>query len=338
MRRHAPLPSAPKATAPTKAGCAKSIPSDTKPRRPAATGFNPPLSSAFGQQTAKGRIYTTLRCEAAAIIERMSFSPFSATSVSAAVWLAASAAALAYAASALATHRLQANAARISLRLAWLLHALALGFGLVNHTPHFGFAPALSITAWLVLTVYMVEQRRYPQLRSREIMPAMGCLVVLLAALFPGTPLHVDASPWLPLHLALGIASYGLFAAAVVHAALMTHAEQQMRRGGDHDSGVPLLTLERLTFRFVVAGFALLTATLAAGWLFGEVLYGKAWVWNHKSVFSLLAWLTFAVLLLGRKQFGWRGQRAVNMLYAGSLLLLFAYVGSRFVLEVILKR
>jgi hypothetical protein len=34
----------------------------------------------------------------------------------------------------------------------------------------------------------------------------------------PGTPLHVNASPWLPLHLALGIASYGLFAAAVVHA------------------------------------------------------------------------------------------------------------------------
>ena len=156
--------------------------------------------------------------------------------------------------------------------------------------------------------------------------------------MFPGTPLHVNASPWLPLHLALGIASYGLFAAAVVHAVLMTRAERQMRQQGQHDGGLPLLTLERLTFRFVGAGFALLTATLAAGWLFGEELYGKAWIWNHKSVFSLLSWLTFAVLLFGRKRFGWRGQRAVHMLYAGSLLLLLAYVGSRFVLEVILKR
>ena len=111
-----------------------------------------------------------------------------------------------------------------------------------------------------------------------------------------------------------------------------------MRQGGDHDSGLPLLTLERLTFRFVSAGFAVLTATLAAGWLFGEQLYGKAWVWNHKSVFSLLSWITFAVLLFGRKRFGWRGQSAVRVLYAGALLLLLAYVGSRFVIEVLLGR
>ena len=96
--------------------------------------------------------------------------------------------------------------------------------------------------------------------------------------------------------------------------------------------------LERLTFRFVSAGFVLLTATLAAGWLFGEQLYGKAWVWNHKSVFSLLSWLTFAVLLIGRARFGWRGRSAVRMLYAGALLLLLAYAGSRFVMEVLLER
>ena len=47
---------------------------------------------------------------------------------------------------------------------------------------------------------------------------ALGALAVLLALLFPGSPLHVAASPWLPLHLALGIASYGLFGAAVVAA------------------------------------------------------------------------------------------------------------------------
>ena len=86
------------------------------------------------------------------------------------------------------------------------------------------------------------------------------------------------------------------------------------------------------------AGFVLLTATLAAGWLFGEQLYGKAWVWNHKSVFSLLSWLTFAVLLIGRARFGWRGRSAVRVLYAGAALLLLAYAGSRFVMEVLLER
>ena len=106
---------------------------------------------------------------------------------------------------------------------------------------------------------------------------------------------------------------------------------------------IDLLTLERLTFRFVTVGFILLSATLLAGWFFAETLYGPTgtgpgWQWDHKTVFSILSWLTFAVLLLGRARFGWRGRKAVRFLYAGSGLLLLAYVGSRFVLEVILGR
>lgn len=253
-------------------------------------------------------------------------------------WILAFAAAIAYALPALATRHLQQQGAHRCLLLAWALHGLTLGWGLLGGHPRFGFAPALSITGWLVLTVYVVERQLYPQLQSRWPLSLLGSLAVLLAVAIPGTPLHVNASPWLPLHLALGIASYGLFAAAVVHAALMSHAEKQMRRGADHDGGLPLLTLERLTFRFVSAGFAVLTATLAAGWFFGEQIYGKAWVWNHKSVFSLLSWITFAVLLIGRKRFGWRGQSAVRVLYIGAILLLLAYVGSRFVIEVLLGR
>ena len=260
------------------------------------------------------------------------------TAASPMAWILAIAAAIAYALPALATQHLQETGARRCLRLAWALHALFLGWGLLGEFPRFGFAPALSITAWLVLTVYVVEQQLYPQLSSRWPLSIMGSLAVLLAVVFPGSPLHVDASPWLPLHLALGIASYGLFAAAVVHAALMGHAERQMRQGADHDGGLPLLTLERLTFRFVGAGFVLLTATLAAGWFFGEQLYGKSWVWNHKSVFSLLSWIAFAVLLFGRNRFGWRGQSAVRVLYIGAIFLLLAYVGSRFVAEVLLER
>ncbi len=62
------------------------------------------------------------------------------------------------------------------------------------------------------------------------------------------------------------------------------------------------------------------------------------WRWDHKTIFSVLAWLAFALLLLVRARFGWRGRKAVRILYVGSLLLLLAYVGSRFVLEVMLGR
>lgn len=259
-------------------------------------------------------------------------------SASPASLLLALAAAGAYLVPALAGARLQESGARIALWMAWLLHGATLVAGLAVNPPHFGFAPALSVTAWLVLTVYAVERQLFPQLRARWVLSALGAVAVLLAKVFAGQPLHVSASAWLPLHLALGIASYGLLAAAVVHAGLMTRAERRMRQAVDPHSGMPLLALERLTFRFVTAGFVLLTATLAAGMLFSEVLYRQAWRWDHKAVFSSLAWLVFAALLLGRARFGWRGRTAVRMLYAGAALLLLAYVGSRFVLEVLLGR
>lgn len=250
------------------------------------------------------------------------------------------AAAAAYAVPAAGASRLSEAAARMALLAAWLLHAAALAWGLLGDPPRFGFAPALSVTAWLVLTVYAIERQLFPQLEARWALAGLGAAAVLLALLFPGSALHPSASPWLPLHWALGIASYGLFAAAVVHAWLMTRAEKQIRRANDPHAGVPLLTLERLTFRFAAAGFVLLSATLLAGVLFSDTLYGQGRVvqWDHKAVFSVLAWVVFAFLLLGRLRFGWRGRKAVRVLYAGSLLLLLAYAGSRFVLEVVLGR
>ena len=186
--------------------------------------------------------------------------------------LLALAAAAAYAIPAAAARLLDDHAARLALLAAWLLHAAVLALGLLGDAPRFGFAPALSVTAWLVLTVYAVEQKFFPQLQARWTLASLGAAAVLLALVFPGAPLHAAASPWLPLHWALGIASYGLFAAAVVHAWLMTRAEREIRQAAQPHAGVPLLTLERLTFRFVGAGFVLLTATLAAGFLFSEAL------------------------------------------------------------------
>jgi len=250
------------------------------------------------------------------------------------------AAAAAYGVSALGAARLGLGAARATVWLAWLLHGGLLASGLFGLDPRFGFAPALSVTAWLVAAVYAIESHVYPLLQTRWPLAALGAAAVLLALLFPGNPLHASASPWLPMHWALGIASYGLFGTAVVHAWFMTRAEKRIRLATDPHSGMPLLTIERLTYRFVGAGFLLLSATLLLGLLFQTQLYGAAakLKWDHKTAFSVLSWLTFAALLLGRARFGWRGKRAVRFLYIGSGLLLLAYVGSRFVMEIFLGK
>src|SRR5512140_363769 len=170
-------------------------------------------------------------------------------------------AAVAYALPAAAGARLSDRTARIALLAAWLLHAVVLVLGLVAEPHRFGFAPSLSVTAWLVLTVYAVERQMFPQLEARWALAGLGSAAVLLALVFPGSELHVSASPWLPLHWALGISSYGLFAAAVVWR----------------------------------------SAPLLAGLLLGETRYGQARGprWDHATVCSVLSWLVFASLLLG---------------------------------------
>jgi ABC-type uncharacterized transport system permease subunit len=250
------------------------------------------------------------------------------------------AASAAYAASVVGANRTSQTARRVATWLAWSLHGVLLAWGLWGSEPRFGFAPALSVTAWLVGLVYAVESYFYPQLRTPWLLSGLGAGAVVLALLFPGTPLHANVSAWLPLHWALGIASYGLFAVAVLHAWMVTRAEARMRLAASVPAGLPLLTMERLTFRFVSLGFVLLTATLLAGFFFGNALYGAghAIKWDHKTAFSVLSWATFAVLMIGRFRFGWRGKQAIRVLYVGTGLLLLAYAGSRFVMEVLLER
>ena len=69
-----------------------------------------------------------------------------------------------------------------------------------------------------------------------------------------------------------------------------------------------------------------------------EELFGKAARFNHKTVFGVLSWIVFAALLGGRHVYGWRGRIAVRWTLTGFLMLVLAYIGSKFVLEVILGR
>ena len=235
-----------------------------------------------------------------------------------------------------------AGALRAALLAGWLAHATAIAFDIAGvgktvDVARFGFAPALSMTVWLVLAVYVIESRFVPLPGVRRVLALLGIVVVVLAWAFPGEIKPQAPSRWAPVHWVLGIASYGLFGAAVLHAAMLSRAERQMRPGAmpaiGGGRGMPLLQLERMTFRFVAAGFVALSAAIVLG-----AGYANPWRWDHKTIFSMLGWLVFAGLLAGRRAFGWRGPAATRVVYAGAGLLLLAYVGSRFVLEVLLHR
>ncbi|MEO6410598.1 MAG: cytochrome c biogenesis protein CcsA [Burkholderiaceae bacterium] len=231
---------------------------------------------------------------------------------------------------------------RAALWTGWAAHGLALVLdlsGLLGAQPgvRFGFAPALSMTLWLVLAVYAIESRVVALPGARRALALFGAAVVALGWIYPGELRLHSGSPWAPLHWLFGIVSYGLFGVAVLHAIWLNRADRQMRDAAQLavpvTPRIPLLRLERLTFDFLTAGFIVLSAAVLLG-----IWFANPWRWDHKAVFSLLGWAVFAGLLAGRHIFGWRGRRATRWLYAGTALLLLAYVGSHFVLEVLLHR
>src|SRR5229473_3477188 len=179
---------------------------------------------------------------------------------------------------------------------------------------HFGFGQALSVMLWLAVLIYWIESRFLELEGMQAPILALAAVCAPLPALFPGLAgAPYTHSTEFRLHLALALV--GPLAALP-----------------------PLLTMERLLFQIILAGFVFLTLTLATGIAFSETLFGRAMKFDHKTVFAVASWLIFAALLAGRYLYGWRGRVALRWTLVGFVALLLAYVGSRFVLEVILRR
>lgn len=211
----------------------------------------------------------------------------------------------------------------------------------------FGFGLALSGTFWVGVAVLWFEGLSVRAEALRVAVLPVAAIAGLLPALFPGADFTTERG--LPLflpHLLVGTLAYGVLMLAALHAVLMMMAERALHSAVTSDSTFgrwierlpPLLALERILFRFITLGFVLLTLTTASGVLFSEQVFGRPLRFDHKTVFTLLSWIMFGALLMGRQLWGWRGRTALRLTLGGFAVLLLGYIGSRFVIEVILQR
>jgi ABC-type uncharacterized transport system permease subunit len=230
------------------------------------------------------------------------------------------------------------------LAAALVLHGMAVGLEIFPEpgSMRFGFAVALSMMTWLAVGLYWIESF-YARMEGLQMLGLpLAAVCALLPWLLPGQHLIANASSvTFRLHFLVAMLAYSLFTLAALHAILMAVTEKRLHRGRLTPlfAGLPpLLTMEALLFRLIHFAFGLLTLTLASGVLFSEQIFGKALTLNHKTVFAVASWLIFGALLFGRHRYGWRGRKALHWTLTGFAVLLLAYVGSRFVLEVILGR
>jgi ABC-type uncharacterized transport system permease subunit len=179
----------------------------------------------------------------------------------------------------------------------------------------------------------------------RQQLQTLGVVVYPLAAAmlalyhFYGHFRAEDLDWQLQLHAYVALLAYATLSLAALLALMLWFQERALRQrqiSGWLRALPPLVQLEQLLFRCIGVGFILLTLVLVTGMMFvSNLLTQHLW---HKTVLSALSWLVFGWLLFGRWRYGWRGPRAVKFTLSAMALLLLAFFGSKFVLELILHR
>jgi ABC-type uncharacterized transport system permease subunit len=238
----------------------------------------------------------------------------------------------------------------VGTAIGWLLHGSALWADVIAPgSLRLGFAIMLSATLWVSVAAYWLENRSFALDGLRVMVLPCAAVAVILPTIFPGNVIPLQGKSVLfSWHIAISILAYSTLTIAAFHAALMALQESRLHtRPTDAknrwftaaiDRLPALLTMEKLLFRLIAFGFALLTLTVLSGVGFSEQLFGRAFKLDHKTIFTMLSWALFGLLLAGRKWRGWRGKTALSFTLTGFATLLLAYVGSRFVLEVVLHR
>lgn len=216
---------------------------------------------------------------------------------------------------------------------------------------HFGFVYGLMCVAWLAALVAFVESFFNPvMLVEMLVFPFCAAVFALPSVLPQDGLLRLSGGLLFQSHLLIALAAYSLLGLAAAHALVMAYQEKALHglglgRGESKrmlekllDQLPSLMAMEATLFRQLWAGFALLSLTLISGFWFAEQWTGQVLRFDHKTLFSVLAWLSFATLLGGRVLFGWRGRIALRWCLGSYGVLILAYFGTQFVLEFILKK
>ncbi len=229
-----------------------------------------------------------------------------------------------------------------------LLGALLIqGFGLYHGLfsaggMRFSFSFALSLMLWLAVLIYWLESFRSRMDGLQPMVLPLAALAAIAPAVFPQLRVVAHAGAWgFQFHFLAAMLAYSLFTLSALHAIFMGFAERKLHQRAMTKSLStlpPILTMEALLFRMIFVAFCLLTLALVSGVMFSEAIFGKAMVLDHKTLFAFASWGIFAALLIGRQVYGWRGRVALRWTLTGFMVLLLAYIGSRFVAEVLLGR
>ncbi len=242
----------------------------------------------------------------------------------------------------------------ISKRLVnqWFIGIVA-GLGLALHaavlsndmlTPmgaNFDVFNLISFTSGLMLLLSLLFSSYRPVLALNLIgIPVAALGLILGFAFSQSSQLRELHSTSLDIHIILSLSAYAVLLMATIQALILWIQDRELKNKQKRRFWVNLLpsfqAMETLLFDMLITGFTLLTIALGFGFLTIDNFFAQHLA--HKTAFSIVSWFIYGALLIGRYKFGWRGQKAIRFTIIGFFLLAVGFIGSKFVLEMILNR
>lgn len=203
---------------------------------------------------------------------------------------------------------------------------------------HLQLFSMLSLVFLSVNIIVLISALRKPVQNLYLLLFPLTLLAMGGALLFTGADTVLPLTLGLASHVLLSITAYSLFTIATMQAVFLTFQNYRLKHKRSlPPAGLlpPLQTMEALLFEMLWAGQVLLTAAIVSGVVFLDDIFAQHVV--HKTVFTVLAWCIYGVLLWGRHNLGWRGYTAIRWTLVGFACLMLAYFGSKLVLEFILN-
>jgi ABC-type uncharacterized transport system permease subunit len=220
-------------------------------------------------------------------------------------------------------------------------HALLIYSHIFNEGVDLSFANSTLLLSWIIVLIYLLlnSKSKYQGLEIFTLIPAL-IIVLVFPLIQPDHHTVQYYSLSASIHIIIAMLGYGLLAFGSIFSLFLLLFEKSLHAETKSSlmisSSEPLLDVESKLFQIYWVGFVFLTFTLFSSLFFSDYLFGQSLDWNHKTIFTILAWLSYALVLFGRVQFGWRGKKSIIISLLAFAFLLLAYLGTKFVVEIVL--
>lgn len=221
--------------------------------------------------------------------------------------------------------------------LAWVAHGVVCFYSLFNENGWLlTIGNSILLVSWLSVLIVLTFKLASRWVKVPLLVFVFIAFILKYSSIISELPPVKEFSWQLDLHISLSMLAYALLAVASLFA-LSLYVHIKKIKNTDFAVSNNLMSLideEKKLFLLVFIGWLTLTTSLLSGVIFVEHFLDQHL--GHKVVFSLLAWLIFGSIILGRLLKGWRGEKLISLTILGMASLATGYLGSKIVLELVL--